>query len=111
MNVDILGTEYKIIFDTPQEREANPKYDDCNGYAELLSKVIHVSDCSDLKDDKETMEKINLFRERVLRHEIIHAFLYESGMSEEYVRDEELVHWLSVQFPKMAAAFINAECL
>lgn len=32
-------------------------------------------------------------------------------MSEEYVRDEELVHWLSVQFPKMAAAFINAECL
>ena len=51
-----------------------------------------------------------------LRHEIIHAFLAESGLQSNYEHykqfghEETIVDWVAIQFPKMIKAFqsVNA---
>lgn len=49
---------------------------------------------------------------RALRHEIIHAFATESGLTcdSEWGMNEEMTDWIAHQFPKMLAAFqaVNA---
>ena len=44
---------------------------------------------------------------RILRHEIIHAFAFESGLADDsaWAMDEEMTDWIAHQFPKMLAAF------
>ena len=51
------------------------------------------------------------YRKQVLRHEIVHAFLFESGLdinsnkSEEWARNEEMIDWLAIQFHKIEKVF------
>lgn len=58
-------------------------------------------------------EKIEEFEKKVLRHEIVHAFLFESGIdsSSEWARNEEIVDWIALQFPKLLDAFKETECI
>lgn len=54
--------------------------------------------------------------DKVLRHEIIHAFLFESGLQENYHNekwghDEIMIDWFAIQFPKIQKAFYEADCL
>lgn len=51
-----------------------------------------------------------------LRHEIIHAFLLESGLGyniehKEYGHEETMIDWLAIQSPKIFKAFKEAGCL
>ena len=58
-------------------------------------------------------KNVDEFRKKVLRHEIIHAFMHESGLGENstYARDEELVDWIAFQFSKMLKAFEETNCI
>lgn len=102
MTVNILGTPYAIIEQTEEE---NPKLKNNNGLCEVYSKKI-VIDKPDLSDPM-LYENIDVFRKKVVRHEIIHAFFAESGLrsSSDYAENEELVDWIAVQFPKIAKVF------
>ena len=99
--VTILGTEYAIIEQTDED---NPKLKDANGICEIYAKKIVLNK---IKQDTLTYEKIDLLRNKSLRHEIIHAFFAESGLrgSSDYAENEELVDWIAIQFPKIASAF------
>ena len=48
-----------------------------------------------------------------MRHELIHAFLFESGLAENsnWARNEEMVDWIARQFPKMAKTFQEVKVL
>lgn len=53
-----------------------------------------------------------------MRHEITHAFFFESGLQESslqycngWAENEEMVDWVAVQFPKMLQVFKEAECI
>ena len=54
------------------------------------------------------------YQRKVIRHEIIHAFLYESGLAENSLsasawgKNEEMVDWMAVQSPKIFRAFREA---
>ena len=59
-------------------------------------------------DEKEQ----EIYRKKTLRHEIIHAFLNESGLSDssnqfdgEWAKNEEMVDWFAIQAPKIFSAF------
>ena len=52
-----------------------------------------------LLDDGTPEEKRERYRQ-VIRHEIIHAMLHESGLN-EYAHDETLVDWIALQFDKI----------
>lgn len=99
MTVDILGEEYKII------REEF-KNDECDGYCDYTSKEIHIriDNINDVGDFDYLMRK-------QLRHEIIHAFLSESGLQSnfehyrQFGHDETLVDWFAIQYPKISKVF------
>lgn len=101
MKVKILGTEYEII---TQKESENRKLEGSNGLCEIYSKKIILSE---IEDDIRNYDKLNLYKNRVLRHEIIHAFFAESGLrsNSEYAENEELVDWIAIQVPKMLKIF------
>lgn len=98
MEVNILGTDYEIKCETRME---NPKLINANGLCEFWAKKIIIGK---LDPDPENYENITEFEKKVIRHEIIHAFFGESGLS-QYMDDETLVDWLAVQFHKIEEIF------
>ena len=68
------------------------------------------------KEDDCELADFEKKKKKVLRHEIIHAFLLESGLQEnfthpEYGHDETFIDWIAVQFPKILKAFKAADAL
>lgn len=50
---------------------------------------------------------------KIVRHEIVHAFLKESGLdcNSDWARNEEIVDWIALQGPKIMAAWTEAGCI
>lgn len=103
-NVNILGTEYTIVQDNSIVRDG---YD---GLSEAYGKQILIRDKKKMLDDGDNKRQKKERYDEVLRHEIIHAFLFESGL-DSYNHDEQLVNWIAIQFPKMLKAFKDVECI
>lgn len=101
MEVDVLGTKYKLIIDGTIDEY--PDLDDSDGYCNYQIKEIVLS--SEYHDGTISYDR---YMQKVLRHEVIHAFLYESGLY-EYTSDELLVDWLAIQFPKINELFDKLE--
>lgn len=108
MNIDILGTEYTI---RKQSKAENPFLNDCDGYCDKTSHLIVVTS----KEDDCELDNFEAYQKKILRHEIIHAFLFESGLHENWKHDqghdETYVDWIAVQFPKLLTAFKAADAL
>lgn len=108
MKISILGTDYEII---KQKKEENPKLDNSWAYTEPYSKKIIISEDLGKNLTINTAERQDLFAEKVLRHEIIHAFFTESGLNSEcdYATNEELIDWIAIQFPKIVKVLEQIE--
>ena len=107
MKVTILGTEYNIRYAKDKD---SAKIEGANGFCELMSKEIVLNK---IQESPMTLANVEEFKNKVLRHEIIHAFFYESGLhsNSEFAINEEMVDWIAIQFPKMLKAFIDAKCI
>lgn len=105
MVVNILGQPYEIIFRNPGE--SDPKLENATGYIEPYSKKLVIDN---FEPDSQTVEKVEDFKRKVLRHEIVHAFLHESGLRENSWGDnEEIVDWIALQGDKIFEAWNKAE--
>lgn len=108
MKLNILGTEYEL-------KEIEPDNDstlaDKDGYCDTSVKLCVV----DVMSHYETGMKKNLedYKNCVKRHELIHAFLYESGLDScsSWAQNEEMIDWIAIQAPKMLNVFKEAGCL
>lgn len=109
--ISILGTEYTVII---ADEEQKPKLKSCDGYMDYSIKEIVVGK---FEADETSIEDLIYYTKKVMRHEIIHAFLYESGLwnnsgnIEAWAQSEEITDWFAIQFPKMIKAFEQAECI
>lgn len=105
MKVKILGTEYEIILDA--EEKDYPKLKGLSGYTDFSIKKIVIRK---MEKDDTSIEDLEHYRREVIRHEIIHAFFYESGLdgNSEFARNEELIDWIAIQFEKLLVAFIHS---
>ena len=105
--IDILGTTYKIL---TQKEEDNPKLKDHDGLCEVYSKKLIVRDMSEnfKAANKAELAEIE-YKNEVLRHETVHAFFHESGLSVEagYEYDETLVDWIALNGPKIFECWKN----
>lgn len=101
MKANVLGTEYEISI-TNADNE--PYLNDMDGYCDETTKTIVVDE---MKPDNHSKKDLKDYQNKVLRHEIIHAFLFESGLSESspWARNEEMVDWIASQFPKIKKVF------
>lgn len=112
--VKILGTEYTIEVHKISEDEFMKK-NGLEGWCGEDSKMIVIADYEE-KEYFPHMEEEEKERRRksVIRHEIIHAFLNESGLSASssvpacgWAKHEEMVDWIAIQFPKIAAVYME----
>lgn len=109
MKIDVLGTKYTVTVTTAQK---DPFLLNCDGYCDKTTKQIVVK----AKDNENELGNYDVYLKKIKRHEIIHAFLFESGLHEnfnhkEWGHDETMVDWVAVQFPKLMTAFKAADCL
>lgn len=103
--INILGTEYEIIINNDDLIKMN-----ADGLCNYYSKRIDIRECEQLLDEIANSEEQYVRHQEVLRHEVIHAFLNESGLM-NYSNDETLVNWIAMQFPKMFDVFEKLQCV
>ena len=118
MTVNILGTPYEIIVKKYDEEEAFDRRSIagfCDGYA----KEIVVCDMHTYKGWENEAEKtVVAAQKQTIRHEIVHAFFYESGLwdnsfgiDNSWAKNEEMVDWIAIQGAKIYNAWQEADAL
>lgn len=115
--VNVLGTVYTIYDVKRGEDEtvdANFEAGDCDGY---VDKSTHEIILEVIEPEPGSVADLEEYRKHRLRHELTHAFLYESGLAgcsggtDCWARNEEMVDWFACQSPKLFKAFEEAGCL
>lgn len=116
--VDILGTRYRIEKRKISE-DSYLKENKLDGFCSEYEKLIVVADVREEEFFGITTESERISIEKaILRHEIVHAFLDESGLSANtaqyqcgWAKNEEMVDWISIQIPKIVEAYKWCECI
>ena len=95
--VSVLGEEYTIHLLNPE--------DDTH-------EIVVQRDLRD-PNDPVNVSDWGAIRKQTIRHEIVHAFFFESGLGGEsdYAQNEELVDWIARQGPKLYRAWAEAGAL
>lgn len=103
--INVLGTEYAI-----KSRQLDNE--DIDGFTDNTSKLIVIR-----SDNYNKVGNFAELQKKQLRHEIIHAFLSESGLQcnwqhiEQFGHDETTVDWFAIQSPKIFKVFTDLELL
>lgn len=116
MKVNILGTEYSIEKKSYQE---DKHFEYCDGYCDRFEHRICYCDLTTSPEwEAEPFDKVLAREKIVIRHEIVHAFLFESGLAQDshashtgWAVDEEMVDWFALQGPKIYKAWQEAEAV
>ena len=110
--LNVLGTDYSIFLNVPEEED--PYLKQCCGYCDKSVKRIAVM----AEAPESELADWNEYAKGCLRHELIHAFMYESGIDGNCTFDipgeehpEFIVQWIATQFPKLLKAFEGTKCL
>ena len=103
MTVNVLGTEYTI---KKSNKVEDLSLESCDGYCDHTIKTIVIDTFKNYKELPDTLSDIDDYEKKVIRHELVHAFLFESGLSgNSWAKEEEIVDWIANQFPKLMEAF------
>lgn len=109
--ISILGTDYTIRCVKATEMPSW-FFENNKGYCDHTVKIITVEDLVERKDDyNDVLSDLEMITDQAVRHEIIHAFLRESGLGDESDMSETLVDWFALQAPKIFQAFCQAKAL
>lgn len=118
MKIDILGTPYiiKRVDDGQDEYMEKMSF---GGYCDGLNKeivILNLKSTAEWRNDSDCAIKAQ--EAETMRHEIIHAFLNESGLQwssfvpdKAWAKNEEMIDWIALQFPKILKAFKEADCI
>lgn len=96
MRVSVLGVQYAVEYRT---RAQDPELEAAERKEPGSKKCL---------DD---------YMRKCMRHELVHAFLYESGLSinslspSGWASNEEMTDWIAIQGPKLYDAWKQAKCL
>lgn len=104
--IDILGTEWNIEI---RDYEEDNNFIDCSAYCSYGDKLIVICNIITYPGwHNESNETIVSELRKLMRHEIIHAYLQESGLSvnsivvkDGWARNEEMIDWWALQGPKV----------
>ena len=108
--VTILGKEYVI---TRCSGSSDPRMKDSDGFCDDTTREICAETFERYAGRPNAKKDLREYSKKVLRHEIIHAFLCESGLAEcsAWAQDEEAVDWFARQGPKIIQAWKEAGAL
>ena len=110
--VSVLGSDYYIYRNVP--RSIDSYLEDGDGYCDkTIKRIVTVG-----RSDGDDLSDWTVYEKSLLRHELIHAFLYESGLDGSTNWDnngcdhpEQMVEWLAIQAPKIFKVFQQVDAL
>ena len=104
--IEILGTTYTVLLDVPVDSDS--ELENRMGYCRPSTPRIVLASLDDIDGWKDESDES---RRRVLaitlRHEVLHAFLAESGL---WSMNEEMIDWFAMQWPKIMNVFRKLGC-
>lgn len=111
--VDILGSPWTIKY-----VDDDLAFEQANGFANDAAREIVIENVK-MKSDHLSYDMQSQYnnQKRVLRHELIHAYLFESGLGDSsnscdaWAVNEEMVDWFARNIPKMLVTFKELKCL
>ena len=111
--VDILGSKWTIKY-----VDDDTAFEQANGFDNDVAREIVIENVK-MKNDPLSYDMQSQYtnQKRVLRHELIHAYLYESGLGDSsnscdaWAVNEEMVDWFARNIPKMIITFKELKCL
>ena len=80
--------------------------EEVDGFCDYTNHVICIRG-----DNHNNVGNFKRLQDKSLRHEIVHAFLAESGLQsnfehcQEFGHEETMVDWIAIQFPKIAKVY------
>lgn len=112
--VNILGSEWTIKI-VPED----PAFEGAQGYTDDASRTIIVEAVKDKGDDPLAYDMHSQFidQKRVIRHELVHAYLSECGLAQSsaavdnWAVNEEMVDWFARMSPKIFATYKELKLL
>ena len=112
--INVLGMEYRIETHKVSE-DSYLEENKLAGYCGEEDKLIVVADMSEEKYFTGMDEKAQeAYWKKTLRHEIMHAFFNESGLSDSsnqyggaWAKNEEMVDWFAIQSPKIFKVYLE----
>jgi len=109
-SVDVLGTTYSVVFVRSDDFISLKEGEE--GRCDFSIKQIKVRDTTDadVSDGTDAMKDQLYLVNNVVKHELIHAFLFECGQS-DYACDEILVELLALNFEKIYMVMKESDCL
>lgn len=110
MKINVLGAEYSIFHN---HNPGDPRLENMDGFCDETAKEIVVETYEGDDGKPGVKAQLDIQRKKILRHEITHAFLFESGLAENssWAQNEELVDWIAIQGPKFIKAWQEAGAL
>ena len=108
--ISILGANYTL---TVTNKADDSRLKICDGLCDETVKELRVDNYIDDVDDQTSKKNLAVQIQKNKRHEIIHAFLFESGLAENsiWAQNEEMVDFFAIQFPKLLETFKAADAL
>ena len=116
-SANVLGTKYTIkVRKISEDRDLHEN--GWGGYCNESLKLIVIGDVNGEEYNDCTEEEKKVIEKEILRHELTHAFLNESGLSYNslqyssgWAKNEEMVDWFAKQSPKIFKLFSDCDCL
>ena len=109
MKINILGSEWTIVERSEKEDQ---NLENADGYCDWTTRTIVIE-----REMVGNLGDMESYIRKVKRHEIVHAFLQESGLSEcsaaaeAWANNEEMVDWIARLGPKLYEAWNAAGAL
>lgn len=102
LTVSVLGSEWTVMVAKESEE---PRLSYIGGFTDQSCREIVIADRHEEATIRNFMDEIM----HTLRHELVHAFMFESGLGEDWKHetghDETIVDWIACQMPKIMNAY------
>lgn len=110
MKISVLGSDYTIVLVSSAD---DKRLSSIDGYCDESVREIRVDNYEASQGDPHNKANLDKQIKKNIRHELTHAFLFESGLAENspWAQNEELVDWIAIQGPKLWKAWQEANAV
>ena len=110
MKINVLGADYTVVLVSDAE---DKRLSDIDGFCDDTAREIRVDNYEAHQDDPHSKANLDKQIKKNIRHELTHAFLFESGLAgnSPWAQNEELVDWIAIQGSKLWKAWQEANAV
>lgn len=106
IKVNILGSEWTVRSATESEE---PRLQGVNGFTDWTARLICLE-----REPQGNISSMETYMNKVIRHELIHAFMDESGFGDCFEhklfgQEETVVDWFAYQMPKIMKVVMDIQ--